>query len=164
MNNKALAILIISSIGFMIAILIFYADIGSRRPGPESPYLGHNSVTIFNLYYEAESRLFFLDNSAILAWRNSGNNFERFKQNLQPYMANFNSRYGTDLHVDDYEFLVKDGFLKARTSKKLSLDTSLAHYSFRPNFKVFVGESLKELPSHQSQEEQAEESVSLISE
>ena len=57
MNKKALAILIISALGFLIATLVFYSNLGSRQPGPDSSYLGHNAMIIFQIYYEAESRL-----------------------------------------------------------------------------------------------------------
>ncbi len=159
MNRKAMAILIISSLGFFIAILIFYSGIGSRQPGPDSPYLGHNAMHLFQVYYEAESRLLFLDNAAVIAWKNSGNDVKRFKLNLQPYLANFNFRYGTDLSVDDYEIIFKEGYLKARSSKELNISSKWSSYKFHPNFRVFVGTGFEQ-PSSGGQEE----NVNLISE
>jgi len=138
MNKKALAILIISALGFLIATLVFYSNLGSRQPGPDSSYLGHNAMIIFQIYYEAESRLLFLDNAAIIAWKKSNDNLENFKTNFQPYLSNFNFIYGTDISIDDYEFFLKDGYLKARSDKELSISSTWYSYKFHPNFRVLV--------------------------
>jgi hypothetical protein len=144
-----MAILIISALGFLVASLIFYAGIGSRQPGPESPYLGHNGATVLSTYYEAESRLLFIDESARLSWKTSNNNLEAFKQSFQKYLDNFNLRYGTSLSLSDYEFFFKDGYLKARCSKELTINYNFVSYSFSPSFRIKA-------------EQPATESVSLV--
>lgn len=136
MNNKALAILIIAALGFFMAVLIFYSHIGSRQPGLDSPYLGHNAMAAFNAYYEAESQLLFLDNAAIISWKNSEKNLDKFKINLEKYFAAFNLIYYTDLSVNDYEFIIQDGYIKAKSQKELSIKSKWYTYSFNPNFKV----------------------------
>lgn len=147
MNRRAMAILIISSLGFLIAVLIFYAGIGSRQPGPESPYLGHNAVLVYNSYYNAESRLFYIDEAARLSWNKSDGNLEKFKLEFQKYLDNFNSMYYADLSVGDYELFIKDGYLKGRTDKELKLESNFVSYRFRPVFRVAVGDAQLSVPS-----------------
>jgi len=151
MNKKALAILIISSLGFFIAILLFYSHVGSRQPGPDSPYLGHNAMLAFNAYYEAESQLLYLDSAAIMSWKKSDKTLDSFKINLNEYLTNFSKLHHTDLSVNDYDFIVKDGYIKAITSKELTINSKFYTYTFKPNFKVKAAE----LPVQ-------EETVSLI--
>ena len=151
MNKKALAILIISALGFFVAILLFYSHVGSRQPGPDSPYLGHNAVLTFNAYYEAESHLLFLDSAAIMSWKKSDKTLDSFKINLNEYLTNFSKLYHTDLSVNDYDFIVKEGYIKAITSKELTINSKFYTYTFKPNFKVKAAE----LPVQ-------EETVSLI--
>lgn len=153
MNKKALAILIISALGFFVAILLFYSHVGSRQPGPDSPYLGHNAMITFDAYYEAESQLLFLDSAAIMSWKKSDKTLDDFKTNLAGYLTNFNLVYNTDLSADDYEFIVKEGYIKAKTSKELTVNSNWYTYTFKPNFKVKAAEI-----------QQLEETVSLTSE
>lgn len=158
MNKKAMAILIIASLGFFIAVLIFYSGIGSRQPGPESPYLGHNPVLIYNEYYEAESRLLYLDNAALISWKKSGNDLNKFKENLQKYLDNFNLKYHSDLSIGDYEFFAMDKFLKAKTEKQLKINSNLVYYNFNPNFRVYIGGTL---PKTSAQQITEDSSISL---
>lgn len=140
MNKRALTILVISALGFFVAVLLFYSHIGSRQPGPDSPYLGHNAIILFNVYYEAESMLLFLDSTAIMSWKKSDKTLDGFKVNLEKYLINFNSMYNADIAVNDYEFLIKDGYIKAKTSKELSINSKWHTYKFKPNFKVKAAE------------------------
>lgn len=153
MNKKALAILVISALGFFVAILLFYSHAGSRQPGLDSPYLGHNAMLAFNVYYEVESRLLFLDSAALISWKKSDKTFDNFKINLEKYLTNFNFAYNTDLSINDYQFIAKDGYIKAVTSKELILSSKWHTYKFKPNFRVKAAGLATQ-----------EETVSLISE
>lgn len=157
MNKKALAILIIASLGFFVAVLLFYSHVGSRQPGPDSPYLGHNAMLTFNAYYEAESQLLYLDSAAIMSWEKSDKTLDNFKLKLDEYLTNFSKLHNIDLSVDDYEFIVKDGYIKAITSKELTITSKFYTYTFKPNFKVKAAGLPASGPIQ-------EETVSLISE
>jgi hypothetical protein len=64
MNRKAMAVLSLSAIAFLVAVMLFYSRSVNLKPGPESEFLGQTETDIYKTYMNGEAELLFLDIAA----------------------------------------------------------------------------------------------------
>ncbi|MFH1638177.1 MAG: hypothetical protein ABIB71_07155 [Candidatus Woesearchaeota archaeon] len=143
MNKKAVAILLIAAVGFLVAAVAFYSFGYKSLPGGESSYyVGSSSMRVFHAYNLGESRLLYIDlaakrsfDKALAAGDNS--EFSRiFSSEFGNYLDAFNLEYGYDLLASDFELNVDNSGIKGICSRRLNVTVGNVEYYFRPNFRV----------------------------
>ncbi|MBU2590217.1 MAG: hypothetical protein KKA65_04050 [Nanoarchaeota archaeon] len=144
MNRKGVAILSLAAIGFLVAIVLFYSQV-DKLPGNQKSYLGEAEVGLFNTYIAAEKELLYIDLMAEYALQDSYEQLElysskevleKFQDNFQTRLFNFNEIYHRDLMLEDYQFTLDDKSIKGISSKELNITSDNIDYKFKPNFRI----------------------------
>ncbi len=143
MNKKAVAILLISAVGFLIASVAFYAYGFKSIPGGEQTrYLGSNGMNVFDVYHKSDSMMVYIDMAAEMALDKAKEEKSEeavlrvFSSEFGSYLDTFNLEYGTDLKVIDYSLTLDNTGIKGVCNKQLTIKQDNIKYSFRPNFRV----------------------------
>lgn len=141
MTKKAFVVLLISTIAFLVSLMLFYATAPNFKPGQQTKYLGETEINIYKTYQEAEVVLFYIERSAIESARKAetSTNFEQdFKKYFDEYMVQMPKFLNVGFSANDYAITYKEGILKGITTKKITIKQENIEYSFIPNFKVGV--------------------------
>lgn len=140
-SRKAMFVLIVSSIAFLIASIFFFSNIGYTRAGKDL-YFGQSSRDIFYTYYEAENMLMYIDYAAKYSLDyalESPENLEmRFKHRFNQYLKEFEKLYKIDLELKSYTFsFSKDGVIgNCKKSIPIINEKKGINYTFKPNFEI----------------------------
>jgi len=176
MNRKAVAVLAISAIGFLVAIILFYNKAINLVPGPPAEYLGETQVKVYGAYIEGERQLLYIDMAVEYAFDAAGGAEKlsaandgflvRFGLEFSGYLDKFNSMFNAGLNISNYTFYADNTGIWGVCNKDLNLTTELYDYKFRPNFRVAAKNRLpQEVQQHyeeQAQEAPAEEPVQEV--
>ncbi len=139
MNRRAVAVLSLAAIGFLMAVVIFYSQV-DKLPGNQKYYLGEAEVEIFNTYFEAEKELLYIDIMAGYALNEveplSENLLKEFKANFAHRLNDFNEAYGRNLTMDDYEFTLEEDSITGISKREFYMNSENVEYKFKPNFKI----------------------------
>lgn len=163
MKRKAMAVLTLSSIAFLLAVILFYSRTSALIQGAETNYLGENEIALYSTYLEGEKQLLFMDIAAQNSFRKAGKFIQRseegfdrkkpidtlkanpeqflkdFSDEFAKYLPEFNKAYpGADLKMEDYTFKIDSRGLVGITEKEIMISTKYHNYTFTPNFRVFI--------------------------
>lgn len=184
-NKKAMAVLTLSSIAFLLAVILFYSRTSALVQGAESNYLGETEIALYNTYLEGEKQLLFIDVAAQNAFRKAGKFIERaeggviigkpidtlkanpeqflkdFSAEFAKYLLEFNKTYpGADLKIGDYTFKIDSNGLIGITEKEKMISATYHNYTFVPNFRVFIETGVTEEISYKAVAADAERAPS----
>lgn len=138
MNKKALVFLYICTAGFIIAIFMFYGNVGKQTPGGESLYLGETQLEVFSTYQQAEQDMYALELASLLSAKQaSKENFETdFKETLNEYLK----KYSLQAEDFTFTFTAKDDTMTiiGKSSKELVYTEEIYTYKIYPSFKVSI--------------------------
>ena len=173
-NKKAMAVLSLSAIAFLVAVMLFYSRSVNLKPGPDSEFLGQTETDIYKTYMNGEAELLYLDIAAehsVDAVRKqdkfmageSHNLLERipdlqtlfkthkedflkaFAEDFKKYLDEFNRQFpGAELKIEDYTFTLDSRGITGVTEKQITINTKYHDYTFSPNFRVFIDTGLAE--------------------
>lgn len=152
-SKKAMFVLLVSSIAFLISTIFLFANIEETRAGKDR-FFGETSIDIVYMYYDAESTLLFIDYAAKYSLEHALRTIEgpihiselgqRFDLKFKEYLAMFNNIHKTNLTLESYEFehFIDEekkefnliGISKQTISSKYKEDDIT--YKFKPNFHV----------------------------
>lgn len=166
-NKKAMAVLTLSSIAFLLAVILFYSRTSALVQGAEANYLGETEIALYNTYLEGEKQLLFIDVAAQNSFRKAGKimirkpietlkaNPEQFLKDFSAefakYLAEFNKAYpGANLKIEDYTFKIDSRGLIGITEKRIMISTTYHNYTFVPNFRVFIDTGITEEISYEA--------------
>lgn len=178
-NKKAMAVLSLSAIAFLVAVMLFYSRSVNLKPGPESEFLGQTEIDIYKTYMNGEEELLFLDIAAehsVDAVRRrsefmTGNSYnlqtlfkdhkedflKAFAEEFAKYLAEFNRQFpGNELKIEDYAFTLDSRGITGITEKQITIVTKNHDYTFSPNFRVFIDTGLAEEITYAPEEGGAE--------
>ncbi|MEA3378396.1 MAG: hypothetical protein U9Q69_02030 [Nanoarchaeota archaeon] len=101
-NKKGAAVLLLSSLAFLIAIIIFTHTETNDRPGPNVEYIGQIEFEHFKHYSRGEEVLLFLDLSAKYSAEKVKAEYKdefivKFKGEFEKYLKLFNKRYSNEM-------------------------------------------------------------------
>lgn len=150
MNKKGAGLLIIASVGFLLAIIIFYTYGSKQLPGGEVSYLGESEVNAFAAYTDGEKQLLYIDIAAEKSIREAlkeaseGNAAEKlnniamdnFKAKFGTRLKNFNKAYNANITIEDYEFTLGKESLKGICVKEINITSERIDYRFSPSFRI----------------------------
>ncbi|MFH1065790.1 MAG: hypothetical protein V1734_04780 [Nanoarchaeota archaeon] len=173
-RKKAMAVLSLSAIAFLLAVMLFYSRSVNLKPGPESDFLGQTETDIYKTYMNGEAKLLFLDIAAEhsvdavrkqdkfmagdshnllekipdlqILFKNHKEDFlKAFAVEFAKYLNEFNRNYpGTELKIEDYTFTLDSRGITGVTEKEIKIVTKNHDYMFNPNFRVFIDTGLAE--------------------
>lgn len=133
MNKKAVAILLISAVGFLIAAVAFYSYGYRNIPGGEvTYYLGSSSMKVFHTYNKAESMLLYIDLAAERSAKKSSSK-EEFLIEFDKYLSTFNTEHDYTVQAADFEITYGQE-IKGIYTGKLTIKEDNIEYSFSPSF------------------------------
>lgn len=72
MSKKGMAVLTLSSIGFLVAVIMLFNGIADLKPGIKNVYLGETAAEIGAAYIAVEKNLLYVDLAAKYAFENAG--------------------------------------------------------------------------------------------
>lgn len=175
MKRKAMAVLTLSSIAFLLAVILFYSRTSSLVQGAEANYLGETEIALYNTYLEGEKQLLFMDIAAEHSFRKAGKFITRteegnvivkpidtlkanpeqflkdFSAEFAKYMPEFNKAYPRDdMKIEDYTFKIDSRGLVGITEKELMITPKYHNYTFVPNFRVFIETGITEEISYKA--------------
>jgi len=164
-NKKAMLILLMSSIAFLIAAILFFKVGNKINVGPKVDFIGHTQYKIFDYYGSGEEMLLYLDiaakESAGIVWQKGMSETQfiiLFKPVFNKYLENFNKKFPRkefNLSVDNYTISVKDKKLILTTDKRLQVArTNLVHsddanlesgikYKINPSISIILKENIE---------------------
>lgn len=88
MNKKAFVFLYICTVGFIIAIMLFYGSAGKNQPGGKTLYLGETEIHLFELYQQAEQDNYYITLAAQLSADQAAGDFQTsFESTFNKYLA-----------------------------------------------------------------------------
>ncbi len=138
MNKNAFVFLYICTAGFIIAIFMFYGNVGKQTPGGQSLYLGENELDVFVTYQQAEQDIYALELAALLSAKQaSPDNFEaEFKEIFSGYLK----KYTLTLEDFTFTFAAKDDTMTiiGKSLKELVYTEEVYTYKIKPSFKVAI--------------------------
>jgi hypothetical protein len=164
MKKKGVAILLMSSIAFFIAILIFANVSVNKMPGPKSEYIGEIQLEIFEQYGLGENFLFYLEMAAektaksikITPDMTKEDYIKEFKSIFAKHLDNFENIVidftHINLTIDDYEIKIQGSklFVNSKVNLRVLNERtpwyikSQMEYKIDPSFVVKI-EDLKKL-------------------
>lgn len=133
MNKRGFAILLLSAIGFLVAVMLFFSTVDKLQVVGNSTYLGESEVDVLSAYIEGEELVVFLENAA----RRSSVE-DDFSSSFSSYIAKANKIFGLDMSVNDFEITKDKSFVKAVATKGFILEKGNAKYSVIPSFIVYL--------------------------
>ncbi len=174
MRKKAMAVLSLSAIAFLVAVMLFYSRSVNLKPGPESDFLGQTETDIYKTYMNGEAELLFLDiaaehsvdvirkqdkfmvpdfNLQTLFKEHKDDFLKAFAEEFTKYLAEFNRQFpGTELKIEDYTFTLDSRGITGVTEKQITIVTKNHDYTFSPNFRVFIDTGLTEEITYNAEE------------
>ncbi len=144
-NKRGVGVLVISALSFLIAMIVFFHSSSIMPSGGKVKWLGELETNVFQSYYLAESELLYLDIIADQSLKHviSKNKdlteeecLEKFKENFNIRLKNYDNVYSRNLTINDYFFELKDGKVIGLTNKELNISKPGLSYLFKPNFKT----------------------------
>lgn len=132
MNNRGVALLLLSAIGFLVAVILFFATANKLQVAGNSTFLGGTEAQVLDTYLRGEQLMIFLENSARLSLGS-----EDFSQAFSSYLLKANILFRTDMKIEDFGFEEADDYLEVVCSKDFVLENPGVRYSVRPNFIVY---------------------------
>lgn len=136
MNKKGVMILLLSAIGFLVAVVLFFSTVDKLQVVGDSSFLGETEANVLDAYLEGERLLVFLETAARLSFEE-----EDFAYSFSVYLEKANRIFGVDMVLDDFKFEESGGFLKVICSKSFTIVNPNVRYSVTPSFVVQLSES-----------------------
>lgn len=136
MSKRGVAILLLSSIGFLVAVILFFSTVDKLQVVGNSTFLGETQAQVLEAYLKGEQLLVFLETAARLS---SGQ--EDFAYAFSSYLDKANHIFGVDMGIEDFEFEQAGDSLKAVCSRSFTIENPNVKYSVTPNFIVHFPES-----------------------
>ena len=131
MSRRGLAILLLSSIGFLVAVVLFFSGMYKINTVGNSTFLGESESHVLGTYVNAEKVMIFLENAARISAKG-----DQFADDFNGYIDK-NRIFGTDIKFEEYEFDVKEGSVRGIYKSLVTIEGSGIKYSFYPNFIVY---------------------------
>ncbi len=132
MNKRGVAILLLSSIGFLVAIILFFSTVSRIHVVGNSTFLGQAEVEVLDTYIQGEQLMIFLETSAKQSLKQ-----EKFGDSFSAYLTKANRLFGTDLKIEDYDFDDAQGAFSAICKRQVTLGKGNVHYTVNPSFIVY---------------------------
>ncbi len=138
MNKNAFVFLYICTAGFIIAIFMFYGNVGKQTPGGESLYLGENELEVFTTYQQAEQDLYALELAALLSAKQASK--ENFQADFEKIFAEYLKRYTLTIEDFTFTYTTKDQTMTiiGKSTKELVYTEEVYIYKIKPSFKVII--------------------------
>ncbi len=138
MKKKGTVVLLIISVAFLFAIVLFFTSLGDSKPG-DAVYLGETEIEVYKLYQTAEEYVTYVERSAQLSLERAilSDNFEEeFEVYFNDYLARANQLYGQELGIENYDVTFNSGEIIAKSDKMVDFINDAVTYSIYPNFKL----------------------------
>ncbi len=131
MNRRGVAILLLSAIALFVAVILFFASVDKMNVVGNSTFLGENEALIAESFAKGEGLLTFLETAALASVKG-----DDFTGSFSGYLDKANEIFGTDIKIEDYNFVRTDSSLKAVCLRSFVLERANVKYSVTPSFIV----------------------------
>ncbi len=132
MSKRGVAILLLSSIGLLVAVLLFFTSLNKTNVVGNSTFLGEAESQVLGAYSRGEQLMIFLESSAVLSLKQ-----KEFGDEFSKYLDKANSIFGSDLSIKDYTFERTGQSLKAVCSRSIVIKNTNVRYTINPSFIVY---------------------------
>lgn len=131
MSKRGMAILLLSSIGLFVAVILFFSTAGKIHVVGNSTFLGGAEAQVLDAYLDGERLMVFLETSARMSLGE-----EDFDASFSGYLEKANRVFGSDLVVGDFAFVMGEGSMTAVCSRGVVLKNGPVSYTFVPSFVI----------------------------
>lgn len=132
MNNRGVAILLLSAIGFFVAVLLFFSYAGKFNVVGNSTFLGETEAQVLDTYLEGEQFMIFLETAARQSLKQ-----EDFGAAFSSYLVKANRVFNVNMKPEDYEIERDEHMLKALYKGNLVLEGPGIKYTINPSFVIY---------------------------
>jgi len=132
MNNRGVAILLLSAIGFLVAVVLFFSAVNRLQVVGNSTFLGEAEAQVLGTYLDGEQLMIFLETAARQSLKQ-----EDFGAAFSSYLTKANRIFGVGLNAEGYEFERGEHMLKAVYKDNLVLEGPNVKYTVNPSFVIY---------------------------
>lgn len=127
-----MAILLVSSIGLLVAVILFFSTAGKIHVVGNSTFLGGAEAQVLDAYLDGERLMVFLETSARMSLGK-----EDFNASFSGYLEKANRVFGSDLVIQDFGFVRDEKSLTAICSRSIVLKNGPVSYTVTPSFVIY---------------------------
>ncbi|MFH0752797.1 MAG: hypothetical protein V1914_04360 [archaeon] len=133
MNNRGVAILLLSAIGLLVAIILFFSTTDKIHVVGNSTFLGEVEAQVLDTYLEGENLMVFLETAARMSVGT-----EDFGVSFSGYLSKANRVFGLDLKIADFEFVTDETSMRAICSRGFVIESGPVRYTVVPSFIIYL--------------------------